>query len=66
MFWVVGADADPMTVAAPFTQELRRVDPERGLVPGRRGSERPGQPPPHQLYASLAAPTRLFLQFTFC
>jgi len=28
MFWVLGTSADPMTVAAPFTQELRRVDPE--------------------------------------
>jgi putative ABC transport system permease protein len=28
MFWVLGTSADPMTVAAPFTRELRRVDPE--------------------------------------
>jgi ABC-type antimicrobial peptide transport system permease subunit len=28
MFWVVRTTADPMTIAAPFTQELRKVDPE--------------------------------------
>ena len=28
MFWVVRTTVDPMTIAAPFTQELRRVDPE--------------------------------------
>ena len=28
MFWVVRTSTDPMTIAAPFAQELRRVDPE--------------------------------------
>jgi hypothetical protein len=28
MFWVVRTTTDPMTIAAPFTQELRRVDSE--------------------------------------